>query len=95
MATDYVNAIAAGLQEYQPGLQQQVYQDLAWGGLIEAPIFNTLYPVGNPNRQRILNRFSCEQSGHPVEQGTPLLHESLRVVAVSYTHLTLPTNREV
>ena len=71
MATDYVNAIAAALQEYQPGLPQQVYKDLAWGGLQEAPVFNTLYPVGSVERQRIINRYSSEQTGHPIGQGTP------------------------
>jgi len=45
---------------------------LAFGSLHDAPtVFDALFPVGNPNRQRILNRFSCEQSGHPVGQGTP------------------------
>lgn len=74
MATDYVNAIAAGLQEYQPGLPQQVYQDLAWGGVQEAPIFDTLFPVGNAERQRIINRYATEQTGHPIGQGTPNEH---------------------
>jgi hypothetical protein len=69
MATDYVNAIAAGLQEYQPGLPQQVYQDLAWGGLQEAPIFNTLFPVGSSDRERIINRYTSESQGFPYGQG--------------------------
>ena len=34
IANSYVNAIAAALQEFQPGLPQQVYDDLAWGGII-------------------------------------------------------------
>jgi hypothetical protein len=71
MAIDYVNAIVAGLQEYQPGLEQQVYDDMAWGGLIGTPIFDTLFPAGNPNLERIMNRYECEQTGNPSGQGTP------------------------
>lgn len=71
IANSYVNAIASALQEYQPGLPQQVYDDMAWAGLNNTPIFDTKFPVGNPNRERILNRGSVEQSGYPVAQGTP------------------------
>lgn len=71
IATDYVNAIASALQEYQPGLPQQVYDDLAWAGLEDTTIFNTLHPVGSSSRQRILNRKAAEQTGHPIGQGTP------------------------
>lgn len=42
----YVNAIASALQEYQPGLPQQVYDDMAWAGLNNTPIFDTKFPVG-------------------------------------------------
>ena len=47
-------------------MPQQVYQDLAWGGLSEAPVFEAIYPVGNPNRQRILNRYEAEQRNLPI-----------------------------
>jgi hypothetical protein len=70
IANSYVAAIASALQEYQPGLPDQIYSDLAWAGLNNTQIFNVKFPVGNPNRQRILNRGACEQTGQPVGQGT-------------------------
>lgn len=71
IANSYVNAIADALKEYQPGLPQQVYDDMAWSGLEGTSIFNTIHPPGSSSRQRILNRKAAEQSGHPVGQGTP------------------------
>jgi len=78
MAQSYVDAIAKALQEYQTGTPvpsgtnpDQIYIDLAWGGLNDTPIFEATYPTGNPNRQRILNRVACEQNGTPIGQGTP------------------------
>ena len=47
IANSYVNAISAALKEYQPGLPQQVYDDMAWGGLIGTPIFNNIFPNSN------------------------------------------------
>lgn len=70
IANSYVTAISAALQEYQPGLPQQVYEDLAWNGLEGTTVFNTLHPIGSASRQRILNRKAAEQSGHPVAEGT-------------------------
>ena len=77
MANHYVDAIARALQEFQTGIpvvtgasQQQIYNDLAWGGLNGTPVFDATYPIGNPNRQRILNRVACEQNGTPIGQGT-------------------------
>jgi hypothetical protein len=78
MATDYVDGMARALQEYQTGIAvpistspDQVYSDLAWGGLSDAPVFDATYPVGNLNRQRILNRYQAEQKGSNTGQGTP------------------------
>ncbi len=71
IANSYVNAIAAALQEFQPGLPQQVYDDLAWSGLEKTNIFNTLYPQGSTSRERILNRKTAEQTGNSIAQGTP------------------------
>ena len=78
MANSYVNALARALQEYQTGTPvpaatnpDQIYTDLAWGGLNDTSIFEATYPVGNPDRQRILNRVACEQNGTPMGQGTP------------------------
>lgn len=67
----FITAVASALQEYQPGLPQQVYEDLAWAGLNGTPVFNAMFPEGNPNKQRILNRGSAEQTGHAVGQETP------------------------
>ncbi|MBG6060246.1 hypothetical protein IWX83_000009 [Flavobacterium sp. CG_9.1] len=78
MANYYVDAIARALQEFQTGIPvaagespQQIYSDLAWGGLNRTPIFDATYPVGNPNRQRIINRVACEQNGTTIGAGTP------------------------
>ncbi len=71
IANSYVSAIAAALQEFQPGLPQQVYDDLAWSGLEKTSIFNTLYPQGSTSRERILNRKTAEQTGNSIAQGTP------------------------
>jgi hypothetical protein len=65
------NTIAAALEEYQPGFSQQVYDDLAWSGLKDAPIFDTLFPIGSLDRIRISNRYDCEGAGHSIGQGTP------------------------
>ncbi|WP_417943062.1 hypothetical protein [Flavobacterium sp. RS13.1] len=78
MATDYSDAIARALQEYQTGTPvsqgatpSQTYSDLAWGGLIGTPVFDSLFPVGSSDRQRIINRYAAEQTGHPIGEGTP------------------------
>lgn len=78
MATDYVDAIARALQEYQTGIPvpntsqpNQIYNDLAWFGLIDTPVFDNMFPIGNPNLQRILNRGAAEQTGNAIDAGTP------------------------
>jgi hypothetical protein len=70
IANSYVFAISEALKEFQPGLPQQVYDDMAWSGLEGTTIFDTLHPLGSDSRQRILNRKAAEQTGHPVGQGT-------------------------
>jgi hypothetical protein len=77
MATDYADAIARALQEYQTGIPvptgtspQQIYSDLAWGGLSETPVFDVLFPQGTSQRQRILNRYAAEQNGTTIGAGT-------------------------
>ena len=84
MAESYVDAIARALQEYQTGVPvvegtspEQNYSDLAWGTLQETPIFESIYPIGNQNRQRILNRYQTEQTGLPAGQGTPQVQTPL------------------
>ena len=78
MANYYVDAIARALQEFQTGIPvkdgespQQIFNDLAWGGLIDAPVFDATYPIGNSNRQRIMNRYTSEQNGTSIGAGTP------------------------
>lgn len=44
IANNYVAAIASALQEYQPGLPDQIYSDLAWAGLNGTPVFETKFP---------------------------------------------------
>ena len=84
MAESYVDAIARALQEYQTGVPvvdgtspEQNYSDLAWGTLQKTPIFESIYPIGNQNRQRILNRYQTEQTGLPAGQGTPQVQSPL------------------
>lgn len=73
MANKYVDAMASALMEYDANyiIDYQVYKDLAWGGLIDAPIFNATFPPGSAENIRIINRYKAESSGHAVEQGTP------------------------
>lgn len=78
MANQYVDAIASALQEYQTGIAvpagvqpNQVYTDLAWGGLIEAPVYYEKFTPGSADDTRIRNRYSCEQIGRNVGEGTP------------------------
>lgn len=74
IAKKYVNSIASTIQEFhtgQPvtsGFPNQVYLDMAWGGLDKTKIFNTTYP-NDPNhknykdRERILGRIITEKRG--------------------------------
>lgn len=78
MANTYVNAIGSALQEFQTGIPvkngstpDQVYTDLAWGGLTDTPIYNTTFPAGSDARKRVENRFYCEQLGREKGAGTP------------------------
>jgi hypothetical protein len=69
IANSYVNAIASALKEFQPNLPQQVYEDLAWAGLMDTDIFKIRYPEGSTSWQRIRNRIAAEQSGRSVSDG--------------------------
>lgn len=73
MANKYVDAMASALQEYDANymIDYQVYQDMAWGSLRDAPIFEKKFPLGSANNIRITNRYKAESSGHAVDQGTP------------------------
>nr|WP_294923646.1 hypothetical protein [uncultured Flavobacterium sp.] len=65
--------MASASQEYDANntVPFQVYKDLAWGGLMDAPIFNATYPSGSTGNIRIKNRYAAESSGHAVGEGTP------------------------
>jgi len=73
MANKYVDAMASALQEYDANytIDYQVYKDLAWGSLRDAPIFEKTFPKGSTDNIRIANRYKAESSGHAVEMGTP------------------------
>lgn len=73
MAIRYVDAMASALQVYDANftVPYEVYQDLAWGSLSAAPIFDKTYPPGTIENKRILNRYGAESSGHAIDQGTP------------------------
>jgi hypothetical protein len=78
MANTYVDAIGSALQEFQTGISvsygsipNQIYTDLAWGGLKDAPIYKATFPEGSAARTRAENRYACEQTGRIVGPGTP------------------------
>lgn len=77
MANQYVNAIALALQEYNlpndPNklVPYQVYSDLAWAGLSEAPVFDENFKGKEEEKERVLNRYRCESNGSVVEAGSP------------------------
>lgn len=74
IAGDYVYAIAETLEEFhtgsrgRPGFPQQIYVDIAWGGLIGTTAFNRTYPddpshKNYQDRQRIIGRITAERLG--------------------------------
>ena len=77
IANTYTSAISSALKEYAistgtpsdfPNLDQ-ICSDLAWAGLMDTDIYNSVHPEGSASWQRIKNRISSEQSGHPVTEG--------------------------
>lgn len=78
MANFYVDAIGAALQEFQTGVAlpngvkpNQLYTDLAWGGLSHAPIYDKYFFNKPQEKSRIENRYSCESNGGTAGSGTP------------------------
>jgi len=73
MADKYVDAMASALEEYDANylINYQVYKDLAWGGLKDAPIFDKTFPPASTESNRIKNRYRFESIGRAVELGTP------------------------
>lgn len=68
MAKKYVKAIGAALQEFQTGIPvegtpDQIYTDLAWGGLRGTPVYNQIFPVGTNDYIRIEARYAAESNG--------------------------------
>ncbi len=78
MAHFYVDTIARALQEYQTNIPvsdtstpEQIYIDLAWGGLINTPVFDDpSTPLTSADKNRIMNRYICEQTGIQSASGT-------------------------
>lgn len=78
MANSYVNAIGAALQEFQTGIAvkdgetpNQIYTDLAWGGLQEASIFMQKFPVNSEEYKRIIGRYNGESTNSTINGQTP------------------------
>ena len=63
MARRFIEPIRDALKEWD-GAQEsdQYYEDLAWGALINTNSFNYYYPVGTPERQRIINTNHAEDT---------------------------------
>jgi len=77
MAIKYVDIMARAIQEYNTGLPvqgmpEQVYIDLAWGGLSTAPVFDTTDVLTAEDRIRIRNRYGAESVNRPVEDQEPI-----------------------
>jgi hypothetical protein len=78
MANTYVNAVALVLQEYNKSADPngivpfQVYTDLAWGGLQEAPIFKEKHPIGSVEYNRIVGRYNSESVNFSVNEQIPV-----------------------
>lgn len=78
MANKYVDAIASSLKEYDKLnnstviIPDQVYIDLAWGGLMDAPVFYEKFPQGSNDAIRIRNRYACESAGFQVGTESPI-----------------------
>jgi hypothetical protein len=77
MANKYVDAIASSLQEYNRSndpkglVSYQVYSDLAWAGLMDAPVFNEHFKGKEVEKKRIRDRYGCESNGGTIGAGTP------------------------
>jgi hypothetical protein len=83
IANNYVYAIAATIQEFHTGqtvnsgFPNQVYLDMAWGGLRDTEVFNKNYPndpthKNYKDRERILARINTEKFGSQYGITSPL-----------------------
>ncbi|UPQ78076.1 hypothetical protein M0M57_10625 [Flavobacterium azooxidireducens] len=70
MAVSYVNIIASVLQEFHTGIPvppgtnpNQLYIDLAWGGLFETDTFSNNSTLSDIDKQRIRARYNSEHFG--------------------------------
>ncbi|KGO78858.1 hypothetical protein Q763_16370 [Flavobacterium beibuense F44-8] len=79
MAEKYVDALARALQEFQTGnpvpdntSPSQNYTDLAWGGLKDAPIYQTTSSLTNEDRERINKRYASEIMNITIGTTVPL-----------------------
>lgn len=78
LATNYVTVIAAALEEFQPGLPQQYYNDLAWGGLAGTIPYNNLpyadrIRISKVQEAEATNQIQNDPMGQPTyhPQGVP------------------------
>lgn len=82
LASNYVDALGRALQEFDTGNPipededpDQLYSDMAWGGLTDTTIFNQNHPEGSESRERIENRIFAEAfnvtSGDQTPSGSP------------------------
>ncbi|MNK22241.1 hypothetical protein D3C87_405150 [compost metagenome] len=76
MANKYVDIIARAIQEFHTGNivpdntePNEVYKDLAWGGLQHAPVFNTLPLV---DKERINKRYAAEILNYTIGAQVPI-----------------------
>ncbi|MCW4468316.1 hypothetical protein OGH69_05000 [Flavobacterium sp. MFBS3-15] len=76
MSEKYVDVVARALQEYQTGVPvpegihpQQIYKDLAWGGLRDTPAYNALSPE---EQDRINNRYAAESKNTTFDIQEPI-----------------------
>jgi len=76
MANKYVTSIAKTLEEFNRtndplGLvKKQVYEDLAWGGLKDTPVYDAKFPINSLERKRIEDRYRIESNGSIADEGT-------------------------
>lgn len=70
MINNYVDDIAASVKfyastmGYSSAIDEQVYKDIAWSGLVDMAEFDTAVP-NVTDRERIRNRLKAESSGQP------------------------------
>lgn len=64
MASKFITPLKDALKEWDNSSQpnDQYYEDLAWGALINTDTFDHFYPIGSNNRNRIINNNLAEDT---------------------------------